>query len=178
MNNAGLIVLALLGGALVVLLILGMAMLAWSLWQVWKRVEADAALRKTQMYDLDLSLGAAKSSFASIRTEMTRQQGEFLRDTGKMLETYSGQMAESIAKINAQALEAASMRGLQACIRMEKVAVAMQKLLLTVDVPEENNFAPEEYAPDDNTIYSRQSDVARGDAEADAEDAEGTFTLR
>lgn len=177
MNSAGIVVLALLGGALVVLLILGMIMLAWGLWIVWKEIKADQKLRETQAAEMKATAESTKSSYASIKAEMTRQQEAFLKETRQLVEGSSAKMEESVGRINAQALEAASMRGLQACIRMEKVAVALQKMLMTVDTPEENRLAPEEYAPNDNTIYSRQSDVARGDAEAETEDQQVPFSF-
>lgn len=177
MNSAGIVVLALLGGALVVLLILGMIVLAWGLWVVWKEIKADQRLREAQAAEVKATTDATKSSYASIKAEMTRQQEAFLKETRQLIEGVSAKMEESVGRINAQALEAASTRGLQACIRMERVAVAMQKLLLTVDTLEENHLAPEEYAPDDNTIYSRQSDVARSDAEAETEDQQVPFSF-
>lgn len=177
MANAGLIVIALLGGALLILLLVGMALLGWGLWQVERSIATHGKQLTGHAAEMKTGLDAAKSSLASIRTDMSRQQDQSLKSTQELLQGHAQAMHGAIAKINAEALEAASVRGLQASARMEKVAVALQKLLLTVDPQPENSFGPEDYGPDDRTIYGSVSDVARGDAQADAEDQQDTFTF-
>lgn len=166
MNSAGLIVIAIFGGALLVLLLVGMLVLGWVLWQVKAAVAEHSKL-----------LESSKTQFAAIHADMARQQEQFAKDTHAVLQTHANAIGIIVGKINGDVLAEASVRAVNACARMEKMAVAVEKLLLTVDTAPESNLDPEAYGPTD-TIYGTVSDVARGDREAEAEESQDTLSFR
>lgn len=177
MNSAGLIVIAIFGGAMLVLLIAGMMVLGWVLWQakaaiaeLQRELVANGAESKRHLED-------SKTQFAAIAIEMNRQMVAHQQETRSQLAGHASLMAAEISKINATALAGASIQAIKACARLELLAVAVEKLLRNVDTSPESTLDPEAYGPTD-TIYGTVSDVARGDREAEAEESQDTLSFR
>jgi hypothetical protein len=120
---------------------------------------------------------SAKSSMNGLRQEMRQTLANNLEESRKTLEFHHASMKEVVGKINGEALVSASLRAQEAFKKMEQLMTALHRMLLDHGEHEENNYGPEEFAPDGESIYA-QSSVAKGDREAELEEFQTTLPLR
>ena len=100
---------------------------------------------------------ASKGAFASIKQEKKT-----------LLEGHQTIIAGTMKAINADALQEASVKIINACKRMEQAVATLTTLIYAKGTVEEIGLAPEEAAPAGNTIYGRSTGAIQ-DEEAEAE---------
>jgi predicted membrane metal-binding protein len=126
----------------------------------------DSALAK-QRSDTAAIIDGARNSFTGIRQEIKTSQEAQANALARTLKDHEQAFRETMGKINATALEAASVRGLQAANRIVQVAQTLQAMLIEGAAPPTGtDLAPEEAAPND-TIYAMQGYTARLDEAAE-----------
>lgn len=195
MQSAGLVAISLLGGVLLVVILGGMCLLGYFMLQARKVAAGHSgelkAMLDTQKVFLVSWLEQAeevvsesrteneafsaenkaiieglKSSLTSSRAESRTTQAEFSKDIKAILKSQNDEMKKRVESINGEALQAASIRAINACLRIEKITALLQGMLLTHNEREESptGLGAEEYAPDDaGTIYD-QNPTAKQDA--------------
>ena len=162
MSEIGIVLVSLLGGAVLITLLAGVAYLAWQSFSLRKTQAEIRALIAGNLQETKSALDAAKSSFSTIRSE-----------TKSILEEHRKAMQAGIASINAEALTTAAVRCFEGCQRLEKAIAVFQRLILeNTDQRTPGDYAPEETAPERNEFGGPPSGYSVGltaayDAEAD-----------
>jgi hypothetical protein len=179
MSTIGVVAVSLFCGLFLALLLAGLGTLIWLAVSLRKtlatvRAEMDSVSKETRgllaQYQGEMAkqVESSKSSFGTIRTEMGRLLEENRKKTDGILNEHRRQMQGSIDKINAEALQGAAARAIQACLRLEKAVGVIQQLFLTSEEKVTNQYGAEDFAPEDSTFggppsgYS-QSQIARFD---------------
>ncbi len=183
MNVIGVVAISLLCGLFLALLLAGLGTLLWLAVSLRKelktlRDERESVSKETRavlaQYQVEIAkqIESSKSSFGTIRTDMSRLLEENRKKTDGILNEHRRQMQGSIDKINAEALQGAAARAIQACLRLENAVGVIQKLFLNSEERVTNEYGPEEFAPESSTFggppsgYS-QSQTARFDEQVD-----------
>lgn len=96
------------------------------------------------------TLESAKSGFASIRTEVRGLLEEHRKELALTLEENRRQMQLGIDKINAEALQGAAARSIQAALRLEKIATLLQQMVLDTETRATHEYGPDEFAPEES----------------------------
>jgi len=189
MGTIGIVAISVIAALFLFTLLAGLAALVWLAWQL-RRILGESQAKTTAVYaeteallkgyqaESKSLLESAKTAFASIRNEVRSTLETQRADLGVVLEHHRNQMQQGIDKINAEALQAAAARSIQACIRLEKVAVLLQQMFSDTEARVTNDYAPEEYAPEERfgtppTGYS-VSTTAALDEQSQAEESAAT----
>lgn len=173
MNTVGIVAISLLAGMFLLAMVAGLVLLivlamrlSRALDKSQKENAAVYAETRTALSgyqaEIKAAIDSAKASFSAIRTE-----------TKTILEEHRKQMQGGIEKINAEALQGAAARSIQACMRLEKVAVTMQSLFLDAETRPTHEYGAEDFAPEATTFGGPPSAFSVGqtsamDAEAEA----------
>lgn len=169
MPNAAIIVISVFGGAALLLIVAALAALVvlhLKSQKVFKELTAQMleyaqtmdTLLENNHEELGKQVEGAKQSFGNLRQDIKASQDAQKKALDGTLKKHEETFREAMGKINATALEAASIRGMKAAQTMEQVAGMLRNLVMAADVPVSPgaDLGPEEYAPSD-TIYDRQS---------------------
>ena len=181
MNIVGIVALSVLGALFVFALLGGAGVLIWLAWSLKKQTAAlqektasvyaeTKELMATYQAELKSVVESAKAGFGAIRKDVQAQ-----------LEEHRRQMQSGIDKINAEALQGAAARSIQACLRLEKAIGVLQQMFLETETRSTHEFAPEEFAPEESTFGPPPTGYSVGtaaqlDQQADAEEQAGLFT--
>jgi hypothetical protein len=168
MPNAAIIVISVLSGAGLLLIVAALSaviVLHFRTHKVFRELTAQMVeyaqsmdtLLENNQEELGTIVESAKQSFGNLRQDIKASQESQKKALDGTLKKHEEAFRETMSKINATALEKASIRGLQAANEMTQVASLLKNLVMSHDMstPGED-LAPEEYAPSD-TIYDRQS---------------------
>ena len=183
MNVIGVVAISLFCGLFLALLLAGLGTLIWlavSLRKTLATVRAEMVsvsnetrgLLAQYQGEMAKQVESSKSSFGTIRTEMARLLEENRKKTDGILNEHRRQMQGSIDKINAEALQGAAARAIQACLRLEKAVGVIQQLFLNSEERVTNQYGAEEFAPEESAFggppsgYS-QSRTARFDEQVE-----------
>lgn len=140
---------SILVGAFCCLLLAALGLAIYAAWRAKKSADAlaqwftavqaktDAAL-STQAEELTKILEAAKSNFTGIRSEMRQALEMFASTTRQTIEGHQRYMDAAIEKINAEELSKASKQALYACREFQRIAAALQGLLLNAEQTEDD----------------------------------------
>ena len=182
MGTIGIIAISVVAALFLFILTAGLGILIWLAWQLRRSladsqtrsaavyVETEALLRGYQAETKSL-LESAKSGFTSIRNDVKSTLESQRAELGVVLEYHRNQMQQGIDKINAEALQSAAVRSVQACLRLEKVAVLLQQLFSDTETRSTHEFGPDEFAPEESqfgtppTGYSVSSTAALDEAD-------------
>ena len=181
MNTVGIVALSVLGALFFFAMIAGVVTLIWLAWSLKKQTAAlqektisvyaeTGKLMAAYQAETKSTVESAKASFGAIRNEVRAQ-----------LEEHRRQMQAGIDKINAEALQGAAARSIQACLRLEKAIGVLQQMFLETETRSTHEFAPEEFAPEESTFGPPPTGYSVGtaaqlDQQADAEEQAGLFT--
>ena len=157
MGTLGIVMLSLFVGVFLVVLLATLAVAVWASYQARKSVLVHAETMAKMLQEMTQQTAASKGAFAAIKQEMKA-----------LLEGHQTIIAGTVKAINADALQEASVKIVNACKRMEQAVATLTTLIYAKGTVEEIGLAPEEAAPTGNTIYQR-STGARQDEEAEAE---------
>lgn len=187
MSTIGIVATSVICGIFCILLLLGIALLVWlavKLHAAVKELKAENAAVQAEtrttltahqsqtaaamtVYHAEMKavVDSSKASFTTIRNE-----------TKAMLEAGQQKMEDGIKKINAEALQSAAARSIEACLRLEKVIGIFQQLILNNEERVTHEYGPEDFAPESTTFGGPPSQFsisenARLDAEAEQETA-------
>lgn len=162
---AGIFLVALIGG-MATLIVLHLRAQKANKELLSKFVEFGDALTLTLKAHRDEITGIiepAKASFSGIRQDIKAAQQAQDKLLAAALKAHDQGFREVMGKINPAAMEASSVRLLNATGKIVQVASTLQALLVTHEVPEgAQDLAPEQYGPSD-TIYSTVSEQSRLD---------------
>ena len=174
METAGVVVLALFGGAIFIVILGGLAtLIVLHIRQRKMQIEISAEFRAavdklgtlTQKLaaDVDGSISGARTSFGGIRTDIKaalEAHGNLVADT---LAKHEAAFQEKLGKINGAALEVACARAVKASNQIVQVASFLQSLMTSGAEPASAEApAAEAYGPED-TVYARRSHTAAVD---------------
>ena len=179
MSTVGIVALSLLCGLFLALLLAGLGVLIWLAVNLRKtlaevRAEMASVSKKTAdtltQYQGEMArqVESSKSALGAVRVEMAKLLEENRKKTDGILNEHRRQMQGSIDKINAEALQGAAARAIQACLRLEKAVGVIQQLFLNSEERVTNQYGAEDFAPESSTFggppsgYS-QSQTARFD---------------
>lgn len=178
MQTASLVLISILGGVVLVVLVAALATVIVLHFRALKSNKELQAALTDYAADFEKMIEGARSSFGGLRADIKASQDAQKKALDATLKKHEDAFRETMGRINATALEAASVRGLKAAQEMTQVAAMLKNMLLAHDVPQPGeDLGPEEYGPSE-TIYSRQGDTAKMDdivAAAEAEDAAPLF---
>jgi len=161
MSTIGIVAISVIAALFLFILIAGLGALLWLAWQL-RRLLLESQARSAAVYaetekllsgyqaESRSQLESAKSAFSSIRNEVRSTLESQRADLGVVLEHHRNQMQQGIDKINAEALQAAAARSIQACLRMEKVAGLLQQMFSETEARVTNDYGPEEFAPEES----------------------------
>ena len=173
MNTASLILVALFGGALFVIVLLGVATLIYLHFQLKKQVESAVLGFATAAREINESIAGARTSFSGIRQDVKISLENHGNQVADVLAKHQKAFEETVGKVNGAALEAACARSIQAAGQIVAVAKELKTLLYAaeggLETPQ-TPLAPEEYAPSD-TIYAIRGPAAKMDDLASAAEA-------
>lgn len=179
MSTIGIAALSLFCGLFLALLLAGLSTLIWLALTLRKTLAAVSVEMKSVSFETRALLAqyqgemvkqveSSKSSFGAVRTEIKTLLEEQRQKTHGILEEHRKQMQAGIDRINADALQGAAARAIQACLRLEKAVGVIQQLFLNGEERVTNQYGAEEFAPEESTFggppsgYS-QSQTARFD---------------
>ena len=161
MNTLGIVMLSLFIGVFLVILLGALGVCVWAALAVRKAVTAHTKVIMDIGQEITQAATSSKNAFASIRQEMKT-----------LLEGHQATIMGAVKAVNADALQAASVRSIDACKRIEKAVATLNQLVYAQEAEEENPLAPEATAPEGSTVYDR-SNNARQDEE-DEHEVSGT----
>ena len=177
MGTIGVIVISVLGGMFALAVLIGLILLLYLAWRLLQLLKQSQEQNQAVSHETKSVLESAKSGFSSIRNETRTLLEEHRRQFGEILELHRKEMQQGIDKINAEALQAAAARSIEACMRLEKAVGIFQKLLLDNEERVTHEYGAEDTAPESSTFggppsgYSL-SQTARLDAEAEQQEAQ------
>jgi molybdenum cofactor biosynthesis enzyme MoaA len=163
MSIVGIVSLSILAALFLFLLLGGVAVLIWLALSL-KRQLAAAKEQFTAVYaetgrllaahqaESKATIESAKSSFVAIRTEVRGLLEDHRRELAAILEAHRAAMQAGIDKINAEALQGAAARSIQACLRLEKAIGVLQQLFLETESRSTHEYGAEEFAPEESTF--------------------------
>ena len=157
MGTLGIVMLSLFVGVFLVVLLATLAVAVWASYQARKSVLVHAETMAKMLQEMTQQTAASKGAFAAIKQEMKA-----------LLEGHQTIIAGTVKAINADALQEASVKIVNACKRMEQAVATLTTLIYAKDTVEEIGLAPEEAAPAENTIYGRSTGAIQ-DEESEAE---------
>ena len=154
------VIVSLLAGMFLLAIAFGIGILAWLAWDVRRLLKA------------------AQEDNASTREDLEEKIEQCEENTKLALKNASDAINRAVEKINAEALKSAAVRCFEACTRLEKTVSVLQKLILeNTDRRPQEQYGPEDYAPEEKEFSGPPSGYGLGttsrlDAEALAEEAE------
>jgi hypothetical protein len=161
MSTLGIVVLSLLGGLFIAILIAAVVFLIWVCLKLHKAVIA------------------AETHLLDVATKQSQELAGFEARTTNILQLHANAMATAVAKINGEALEAASKSLLAVAPRLEKSFIAFAELskylLADRDTIASNGagLKPDEYAtPEPGERFVGRGRTAENDFQASAEEDE------
>ena len=157
MGTLGIVMLSLFVGVFLVVLLAALGVGIWASYQARKAVLVHAETMARMLQEMTQQTAASKGAFAAIKQEMKT-----------LLEGHQVIIASTVKAINADSLEIASIKIVNACKRMEQAVATLTTLVYDKDVVQEVGLGSEEVAPAGQTIYGR-STGARQDDEAELE---------
>lgn len=182
MNTIGIVAVSLAAGLFLALLLAGLGLLIWQAFQNRKAIreiqsQRDAVSAETKALlagnqaEMKSAIESAKSSFATIRTEMKALLDDHRKQTKAILDEHRKAMQAGIEKINAEALISVAARLTQVALRAEKAVGVLQAMMADAESRATHDYAPDEYAPETSAFGGPPSNfsvsqVARLDEEA------------
>lgn len=142
-------------GAFCVLLLAALGLAIYAAWRAKKSADAlsqwftevqaktDDSLA-TQAEELTKILESSKSNFTGIRTEVRSALEMFSDQYRQTLEAHQQRMDAAVSKINAEELSKASKTAVAACREFQRIAAALQGLLLNTERATEDDEDVEE----------------------------------
>lgn len=190
MNTVGLVLLSVLGGFLLLAFLLGLGLLLWKAFQAARlfdeltalvtAVQAETrAINEQHANRMKAEFDAARSALTTLRAEVRSSWIEETRSIHAALQEHRREIAASIEKINAEALQTAAVRSIEAVGKLEKAVTFLQKMLLEAGERPGQEYGPDEYAPEEEQHGPFRTPAsqftlgaaARLDQEAQAEEA-------
>ena len=192
MSVIGIVAISILAALFLFLLLGGVALLVWLAFTL-KRQLAEAKEESTAVYaetgrllaayqaESKSAIESAKSSFSAIRTEVRGLLEDHRRELAATLEAHRAAMQAGIDKINAEALQGAAARSIQACLRLEKAIGVLQQLFLETESRSTHEYGANEFAPEESTFGTPPSGFGMGstaalDQQAQDEEQQILFT--
>ena len=161
MNTLGIVMLSLFVGVFLVVLLGALGVCVWAALMVRKAVAAHTKSIMDIAQEMTAAATASRNAFSSIRQEMKT-----------LLEGHQKIVMEVVKAINADALQAASVRSIEACKRIENAVATLNALVYAQEPAKENSLAPEATAPEGATIYGRSTGSRQEeDSDIETEDA-------
>ena len=172
MSTAEIVLLTLAGAVVSILFLLGLGLLLWVGFKLRTELanlarsnqavyaETKAAIEKSQG-EMLRAIESARSGFATIRGE-----------TKAILEEHRVKMQGEIAKINADALQMAAKRSIDACVKLEKSVGLLQAVLLQAGENPGREYGPEDFAPEETSFGTPASQYSVGPTAALDEQAQ------
>lgn len=196
MNTIGIVATALVAGAFLILLLLGLGLLLWKSFTLAQQMrEAEnqraivqvetaktldryqteiKALTEAHANRLKSDLESTKAAMNAIRAEIRSTWVEQTQALNALLSEHRKEMGEAIDKINAEALQSAAARTITAVKKLEDAVGILQTMYLEASAREREHYADDDYAEETTgplrTPTSQYSvgTTARLDAEAEA----------
>ena len=192
MSVIGIVAISILAALFLFLLLGGVALLVWLAFTL-KRQLAGAKAESASVYaetgrllaayqaESKSAIESAKSSFSAIRTEVRGLLEDHRRELAATLEAHRAAMQAGIDKINAEALQGAAARSIQACLRLEKAIGVLQQLFLETESRSTHEYGANEFAPEESTFGTPPSGFGMGstaalDQQAQDEEQQILFT--
>ena len=192
MSVIGIVAISILAALFLFLLLGGVALLVWLAFTL-KRQVAEAKAESASVYaetgrllavyqaESKSAIESAKSSFSAIRTEVRGLLEDHRRELAATLEAHRSAMQAGIDKINAEALQGAAARSIQACLRLEKAIGVLQQLFLETESRSTHEYGANEFAPEESTFGTPPSGfglapTAALDQQAQEEEQQTLFT--
>lgn len=157
MNTLGIVMLSLFVGVFLVVLLGALGVATWSAYQARKAVLVHAGTMERILAEMTQQTAASKGAFTAIKQEMK-----------VLLEGHQAIIAATVKAINADSLEIASVKIVNACKRMEQAVATLTTLVYDKDEIQETGLASDEAAPTGATIYGRSTN-SRQDEESEVE---------
>jgi len=183
MSTIGVVAISLFCGLFLAVLLSGLGVLIWLAMNLRKalaalRLEAVSVSSETRavlaQYQTELArqIESSKSSFGVIRNDMKALLDEHRKKTTSTLEEHRQKMQAGIDRINADALQGAAARAIQACLRLEKAVGVIQQLFLNTEEKVTHEYGPDEFAPEETAFSGppsgyMQSQTARYDEQVE-----------
>lgn len=176
MSTLEIVLLTLAGAVVSILLLLGLGLLLWVGFKLRAALpdlaksnqavyaETKALIEKSQG-EMLRAIDSAKNGFGVIRNEVKTA-----------LEDHRQKLQIEIAKINAEALQLAAKRSIDACVKLERSVGLLQSILLQAGERPGQDYGPEEFAPEETTFGTPASQYSVGptaslDSQAEREEA-------
>jgi hypothetical protein len=187
MSTVAIVLLALAAGAFLILLLGALGICIWATLHIARQqrdlkaialaVQTETSgILSTHAGKMKAEVESAKASFVAIRNEIRAAWVEETRAINAVLGDHRKEMAAAIEKINADALQAAAVRSIQAVQKLEKAVGILQGMMLEAGERPGEEYGPEEYAPESDGKFGTPSSrysvsaVARLDEEAATEE--------
>lgn len=171
MNTVGIVILSILGGALLLALLLGIGLLLWKAFESARlfrelsalllsvQTETRALLATSQSEikavneqhagRMKAEFDSARAALNTLRADVRNAWVEEVRAIHGALQDHRKEIAASIEKINAEALQTAAARSVDAVRKLEKTVEFLQKMLLEAGERPGKEYGPEEYAEEE-----------------------------
>ena len=192
MSVIGIVAISILAALFLFLLLGGVALLVWLAFSLKRQVAAAKAesaavyaetgqLLATYQAESKSAIESAKSSFSAIRTEVRGLLEDHRRELAATLEAHRAAMQAGIDKINAEALQGAAARSIQACLRLEKAISVLQQLFLETESRSTHEYGANEFAPEESIFGTPPTGFGMGptaalDQQAQDEEQQILFT--
>ena len=172
MSTAEIVLLTLAGAVVSILFLLGLGLLLWVGFKLRTELanlarsnqavyaETKALVEKSQAEMLK-AIESAKGGFAAVRADMKL-----------IFEDHRQKLQTEIAKINADALQMAAKRSIDACVKLEKSVGLLQAVLLQAGENPGREYGPEDFAPEETSFGTPASQYSVGPTAALDEQAQ------
>lgn len=183
MSTIGIVALSILAALFLFLLLGGVAIQVWQAFSLKRQLagakaEIDRVYAETERLlaahqaESKSTIESAKSAFSAIRTEVRGLLESHRQELGAILEAHRAAMQAGIDKINAEALQGAAARSIQACLRLEKAIGVLQQLFLDTESRSTHEYGPEEFAPEEASFGTPPTSFSVGQTAQLDEEAE------
>lgn len=187
--NIGDIALAFIGGIVFLVIVGGIAAVIYVQFRINKKqAEIEAAIQnfstslnstlENYKQEIGSIVDGARQGFTGIRQDIKTSQENQEKKLSATMKALEKSFADTVGKINGDALQISAAKSIQAAARIERTANLLNQILMTHEVPQETNLGAEEYAPTDagRTIYSATAIQDQVVMQEEAQDATGLFS--
>ena len=203
MSTVGVVALSILAAFVLFALLASIALLLWLAFSLKKTLASVEKLISSVHAETEKQLAthqsesksvveSAKAGFSAIRTEVrglledhrkeTRTTSdEYRKELAGILDSHRQEMKAGIDRINADALQGAAARSIQACLKLEKTVTLLQTMMLDTETRSTYEAGAEDFAPEEPKFGTPPSGYGMGqtamlDMEAEREVQIDMFT--